>query len=57
MEMFVLAKIGQHIGWWLAVWLVMSALTGLALIKEARFNMVRELAWYSAAAALTSPHC
>ncbi|MEO6023175.1 MAG: FxsA family protein [Burkholderiales bacterium] len=43
MEMFVLAKIGQHIGWWLAVWLIMSALTGLALIKEARFNLVREL--------------
>jgi len=44
LEMFLLAKIGHHIGWWLAVWLVMSVMTGMALIKEARFALVRELA-------------
>jgi UPF0716 protein FxsA len=44
LEMYLLAKIGHHIGWWLAVWLVMSVMTGMALIKEARFAMVRELA-------------
>jgi UPF0716 protein FxsA len=44
LEMFLLAKIGHHIGWWLAVWLVMSVMTGVALIKEARFALVRELA-------------
>lgn len=44
LEMFLLAKIGHHIGWWLAVWLVMSVMTGIALIKEARFALVRELA-------------
>lgn len=43
MEMFLLAKIGHYVGWWLAAWLIMSAMTGMALIKEARFNMVREL--------------
>lgn len=44
LEMFLLAKIGHYIGWWLAAWLVMSAMTGIALIKEARFALVRELA-------------
>lgn len=43
LEMYLLAKIWHHIGWWLAVWLVMSIMTGMALIKEARFAMVREL--------------
>ena len=43
LEMFLLAKIGHHIGWWLAAWLIMSVMTGMALIKEARFAMVREL--------------
>ena len=41
--MYLLAQIGHHIGWWLALWLVMSAMTGMALIKEARFALVREL--------------
>jgi UPF0716 protein FxsA len=44
LEMFLLAKIGHHIGWWLAVWLIASVMTGMALIKEARFTLVRELA-------------
>ena len=44
LEMFLLAKIGHHIGWWLAGWLVMSVMMGVALIKEARFTLVRELA-------------
>ena len=44
LEMFLLAKIGHYIGWWLAAWLVMSLMTGMALIKEARFALVRELA-------------
>lgn len=43
LEMYLLAQIGHHIGWWLALWLVMSAMTGMALIKEARFALVREL--------------
>ncbi len=43
LEMYLLAKIGHHIGWWLAAWLFMSVMTGMALIKEARFAMVREL--------------
>ena len=43
LEMFLLAKIGHYVGWWLAAWLIMSALTGMALIKEARIAMVREL--------------
>lgn len=44
LEMFLLAKIGHHIGWWLAAWLAMSVMMGVALIKEARFALVRELA-------------
>ena len=43
LEMFLLAKIGHHIGWWLAAWLAMSVMMGMALIKEARFALVREI--------------
>jgi UPF0716 protein FxsA len=43
LEAAVSIEIGRHIGWWLLVWLVLSAATGMALIKEARFSMLREL--------------
>jgi UPF0716 protein FxsA len=45
LETWLLLEIGRHIGgWWVLAWLVMSAVTGVALIKEARLNMLKELA-------------
>jgi UPF0716 protein FxsA len=43
-EAYLLVEIAGHIGWWLLAWLVLSTMTGMALIKEARFTMLRELA-------------
>lgn len=44
LETWLLIEIGRHVGWWLLAWLLLSAMTGIALIKEARFSMLRELA-------------
>lgn len=44
LEALLLVEIGRHIGWWLLVWLLLSAMMGVALIKEARFVMLKELA-------------
>ena len=44
LDLYLLVPLAQHMGWWLAVWLVMSAITGIALIKEARFSMLKQLA-------------
>jgi UPF0716 protein FxsA len=43
LEAWLLVQLGRHIGWWLAVWLGMSAMTGVALIREARLSMLKEL--------------
>ena len=57
LEMFLLAKIGHYVGWWLAAWLIMSALTGVALIKEARIAMVRELSTVIRSGGSNIPAC
>ena len=44
LEIYLIAAIARQIGWWLFAWLGMSVITGLALIKEARFAMLKELA-------------
>lgn len=36
-EVLVMVLLAQKIGWWLLVWLIASALVGLALIREERF--------------------
>ena len=44
LDLWSLVPIAHRIGWWLVPWLVMSALTGLALIREARFSLLRRVA-------------
>jgi UPF0716 protein FxsA len=44
LDIYLLFPLGKRLGWWLAVWLVMSAITGVTLIREARFSMLKQLA-------------
>ena len=44
LEGTVLYRIGQGHGLWVAAWLVLSAIIGIALIKEARFALVARMA-------------
>lgn len=43
-EMALLYKIGQNNLYWLAAWLILAAVIGVVLIKEARFALVARLA-------------
>jgi len=43
-EMTLLYKIGQSNPVWLAAWLILAAVIGIVLIKEARFALVARLA-------------
>jgi UPF0716 protein FxsA len=40
----VLVRLSQTLGWWVLAWVVLSACAGMALIKEARFTLVAQLA-------------
>ena len=42
-EAAVLVHLSEVMGWWLAVWIVLAACVGVALIKEARFAMLARL--------------
>jgi UPF0716 protein FxsA len=44
LEAVVLVRLSQVIGWWIVAWLVLAAVAGAALIKEARFALVARLA-------------
>ena len=44
LEAVVLVRLSQVIGWWIVAWLVLTAVAGAALIKEARFALVARLA-------------
>ncbi len=44
LEALLLVELARHIGWWLVVWLALSAMFGMALIKEARFAMLKQWA-------------
>src|SRR3954462_10445072 len=44
LEAVVLVRLSQSLGWWVLAWMVLAALAGMALIKEARFAMVARLA-------------
>lgn len=43
-EAIVLVRLSAVVGWWMLAWVVVAALVGIALIKEARFAMVARLA-------------
>jgi UPF0716 protein FxsA len=44
LEAVVLVRLSEALGWWVLAWVVMAAVAGMALIKEARFAMVARLA-------------
>ena len=43
LEAVVLVRLSETFGWWILVWLVLSAVAGMALIKEARFALLARL--------------
>jgi len=43
LEIFVMAKLADVIGWWLLLWLIISAVVGLALIQEEKTAMFGRL--------------
>jgi len=44
LEVLVLVRLAQTLGWWVLAWVVLSACAGMALIKEARFTLLARLA-------------
>lgn len=44
LEAVVLVRLSESLGWWVLAWVVLAAVAGMALIKEARFAMVARLA-------------
>jgi UPF0716 protein FxsA len=44
LEAVVLVRLSETMGWWVLAWVVLAAVAGMALIKEARFAMVARLA-------------
>ena len=43
LELAVLVRLSQTLGWWVLAWVVLAACAGMALIKEARFAMIARL--------------
>lgn len=44
LELVVLVRLSETLGWWVLAWVVLAACAGAALIKEARFALVARLA-------------
>ena len=44
LEAVVLVRLSDTLGWWILAWMVLAAVAGMALIKEARFALVARLA-------------
>jgi UPF0716 protein FxsA len=44
LEVVVLVRLGETLGWWILAWVVLAACAGMALIKEARFAMLARVA-------------
>ena len=44
LEAIVLVRLSETMGWWVLAWVVLAAVAGMALIKEARFALVARLA-------------
>ena len=40
LEILVLARLADSYGWWVLAWVVLAAVAGVALLKEARFALV-----------------
>jgi UPF0716 protein FxsA len=43
MELALLARLAEAHGWWVLGWVVLAAVAGVALLKEARFALVARL--------------
>lgn len=44
LELTLLVRLSDTLGWWVLAWVVLAACAGAALIKEARFALVARLA-------------
>jgi UPF0716 protein FxsA len=44
LEVIVMVRLSEALGWWVLAWVVLAACAGMSLIKEARFAMVARLA-------------
>jgi UPF0716 protein FxsA len=44
LEVVVLVRLSETLGWWILAWVVLAACAGMALIKEARFALIARLA-------------
>jgi UPF0716 protein FxsA len=44
LEAVVIVRLSETMGWWILAWVVLAAVAGMALIKEARFALVARLA-------------
>jgi UPF0716 protein FxsA len=44
LEIVVMVRLADSLGWWILAWVVLAACAGAALIKEARFALVARLA-------------
>jgi UPF0716 protein FxsA len=43
LEIALLARLAEMHGWWVLAWVVLAAMAGVALLKEARFALVARL--------------
>jgi len=44
LEAVVLVRLSETLGWWILAWMILAAVAGMALIKEARLSLVARLA-------------
>ena len=44
LEVVVMVRLAESMGWWVLAWVVLAACAGAALIKEARFALISRLA-------------
>ena len=44
LEIVVMVRLSEVLGWWVLAWVILAACAGMALIKEARFAMLARLA-------------
>jgi UPF0716 protein FxsA len=45
LELFVMVRLAHEIGWWLGAWLILAALVGTALVREAGVGLPGKLAY------------
>jgi len=44
LEAVVMVRLAENLGWWILAWMVLAAVAGMALIKEARFALLARVA-------------